>query len=511
MRRQLYYLFIQSAINKTQHLFSRQELKSANSLLVIMDYYYYDDDQLSDNELDATEDYEYDSVLLGEETFTDLYKGCIKASTVQVQQYIVILLGCGLMHRILWEVIKRIQETRLLYHLVSIACGMLSLWLYVGPTTTYVLLHILNTCSFLRLVVALNVKQKGLYLCVYTIGCQIILECLMGEEMYETIRGPQMVVSMKLISVAFDIQDAKETFGWFSFIGYLCSPSTFILGPWTSFRDYKQSNACLTKTQLLLRIIAFITLSVVFLNLSNCIIPWLKHLWNGGIWSRTYLDALSVRCSHYFICYLSHATLLISRCPQGTSTSTNSFHIVKPFKIEFPRSLSEVIRNWNIPMHLWLRRHVFQRLRSAKYPYFFSILTTYMISCLVHGFNYKVHLILISLGVFSYFENSLRRTLAHVFNACVESRGCEQNCKYLYCSRGRNVDASWWSWGRTLVRLVNVVFSLIVILQLAYLGVMLNSNSSFASSPADILQVWSHLKYVGHWLASAMALFYVAI
>ncbi|XP_013113192.1 protein-serine O-palmitoleoyltransferase porcupine [Stomoxys calcitrans] len=469
-----------------------------------MDYYYYDEPE---NDLEhQAEDYEYDADLVGEESFSDLCKGCIAQTSYQIQQYIIILLSCGLVHVILWEATKRVREVNVLYHLISILCGLLSLWLYVGSSSTvYVLIHIFNICFFLRLVLAININHKGLWACIYTIGCQLLSEIALGEEKFESIRGPLMLVSMKLISVAFDIQDERENFHWSSTLGYLCSPSSLILGPWIPFRTYRDKNKIGSKRWKILKIILYVISSVVFLNLSNCILPWLKQLWNGGLWYRIYLDALAVRCSHYFISYLSHATLLVNCWPP-------SFHIVKPLEIEFPRSLSTAIRNWNIPMHLWLKSSVFHRVRSSqgRRSHFIAIITTYLVSCLVHGFNYKVHLVLVSLGLFSYFENNLRRTLAQVFNACIEAYPCRGNCKYKHCTRGHSL-MSWHSKRQVvMVRLVNFMFSFIAIVQLAYLGIMLNSSNP-SSSFIDHLLVWSHMNFFGHWLACAMAIFYVAI
>ncbi|XP_075159152.1 protein-serine O-palmitoleoyltransferase por [Haematobia irritans] len=461
-----------------------------------MDYYYYDGPE-HDLEQQA-DDYEYDSELIGEESFSDLCNGCIKETSLQIQQYIIILLSCGLVQVILWEVAKCLREIKALYHLLSIFCGLLSLWLYVGsPSTMYVVIHIVNICSFLRVIIVMNIKHKGLFSCVYTIACQLLCEILLGAEHFETIRGPLMLVTMKLISVAFDLQDGKESFHWLTLLGYLCSPSSLILGPWIPFRSYRERNDKHgSRKWNIVNIFLHVSLSLIFLNLSNCLVPWLKQLWNGGIWYRTYMDSLSIRCSHYFISYLSHATLLVNYCSQ--------LQIVKPLQVEFPRSLSTAIRSWNIPMHIWLKNTVFNRLRSS-HSNFFAIIITYLVSCLVHGFNYKVHLVLVSLGLFSYFENKLRFTLAQIFNACIEAYPCRSNCKYKHCTR-KGINSKKQI---LLLYLVNMTFSVIAILQLAYLGIMLNSNN--LTPFLDHLLVWSHMNFVGHWLASSMALFYLAI
>ncbi|XP_023300732.2 protein-serine O-palmitoleoyltransferase porcupine [Lucilia cuprina] len=477
-----------------------------------MDYYYYD--QVGDNELEDNEEYDYDSMILPEEeeTFKDVYQGCIKSSTQQVQQYIMVLLGCGFLQRIAWEVVRRSvgnnSRHQYLYHLISMVCGLIGLWFYVGVSNSiYVVLHVLNLCLFLKLAVKLKIKSTGCMLCMYTILCQLLFEYLLKSEQYETIRGPQMVVSMKLISVAFEVQDEKEKYQFLSYLGYLISPASLILGPWVSLKDYKPSfNEKFRFLHFLSRILFNILMAVVFLNLSNCLIPWFKQLLSLGLWWGTYLDAFSVRCSHYFVCYLSQATVMSAQVNAiGSSSLKSSQSIVNPWAIEFPRSLSDVIRNWNIPMHLWLKQNIFNRLLASHYPYFVCIFLTYLVSCLVHGFNYKVHMVLFSLGCFSYFENLLRRCLAQVFDACIESTACKQNCKFSICARRKG---EYLTPSSLLVRLVNFLFGLIVVLQLAYLGVLLSSTSTDTLS---ILQIWSNMNYLGHILATIMFVFYKCI
>ena len=67
-----------------------------------------------------------------------------------------------------------------------------------------------------------------------------------------------------------------------------------------------------------------------------------------------YRDALSFRTSHYFVSFLSEATALASGID---SSSTGEWHVTvtRPLNVELPRSLVEVVVNWNMPMHSFLR------------------------------------------------------------------------------------------------------------------------------------------------------------
>ena len=60
------------------------------------------------------------------------------------------------------------------------------------------------------------------------------------------------------------------------------------------------------------------------------------------------------RSSHYFVSYLSELTALAA----GIDTSTTerwTVTVTRPWHIELPRSLVEVVIHWNVPMHTWLK------------------------------------------------------------------------------------------------------------------------------------------------------------
>ena len=60
-----------------------------------------------------------------------------------------------------------------------------------------------------------------------------------GAE-WHRVRGAQMVVAMKVISVAFDLDSGQipRLPGPWHFAGYLLHPGTVIFGPWVSYQEY---------------------------------------------------------------------------------------------------------------------------------------------------------------------------------------------------------------------------------------------------------------------------------
>lgn len=60
----------------------------------------------------------------------------------------------------------------------------------------------------------------------------------MIKDTWLSIRGAEMILSMKIISISFDLpQNVNKR----DLINYLTSSSTSILGPWVSFRQYLAS------------------------------------------------------------------------------------------------------------------------------------------------------------------------------------------------------------------------------------------------------------------------------
>ena len=60
-----------------------------------------------------------------------------------------------------------------------------------------------------------------------------------------------------------------------------------------------------------------------------------------------YRDSLMYRSSHYFVMFFTEIMLITGGLPY---TKT-----VDIMHIELPRSMADVVINWNIPMHKWLK------------------------------------------------------------------------------------------------------------------------------------------------------------
>ncbi|KAF7658692.1 hypothetical protein LDENG_00009260 [Lucifuga dentata] len=172
--------------------------------------------------------------------------------------------------------------------------------------------------------------------------------------------------------------------------------------------------------------------------------------------------------------------------------------VVKPLSVELPRSMVVVVTSWNIPMSRFLNTYVFKN--AMKLGTFPAILLTYTASALLHGLSFHLAAVLLSLGFFTYVEHVLRKKLAAIFSACILSRRCSSDC-------GHQHQKEFW------VKLMNLLFSLLTIFHLTYLGSMFDpgvDEQEVEEGYAAIhtIQRWSELGWAGHWLVFACWIFY---
>lgn len=198
---------------------------------------------------------------------------------------------------------------------------------------------------------------------------------------WQHVRGSALIISMKAISLAFDISSTKipNLPPAYEFSGFMLCPANIVLGPFTTFSSYKNCHRNKKVTlKLLMQIIINSLLSIVFIILSSCFLNYLisDHL----SYVVTYRDALIFRCSHYFISFMSTATLLVSGIDCEMTSDAFGYQVTKPYDIELPRSLIPVVISWNIPIHLWIKTcKVFVTTQfKLKLKVFFSLQTFFI-------------------------------------------------------------------------------------------------------------------------------------
>lgn len=211
-------------------------------------------------------------------------------------------------------------------------------------------------------------------------------------------------------------------------------------------------------------------------------------------WGAAYKAALSYRCSHYFICFLSHCTMLmagfgsVQRTNRRETKQMLGYSITKPWIVEFPRSLVDVVVYWNLSMHHWLKSYIF--LQIKPYGIFTAVLSTYVISSLLHGVNIQLAAVLLTLGFATYCEYTLRKKISDIFDACILAHACT-DCTHRYRNNNLYVCA------------FNFAFGLLAVIHLAYLGVMFDGpleQQEIGYSFKHIIDRWGGLNFCSHWL-----------
>ncbi|XP_041350006.1 protein-serine O-palmitoleoyltransferase porcupine-like isoform X2 [Gigantopelta aegis] len=372
------------------------------------------------------------------------------------------------------------------------------------------LLYLVACCGLTYiLLTALSVRWRHLSgiviaasITVFIIVCELIV---VHNTTWHMIRGAQMILSMKIISLAFDFGSGAvmDLPNIFEYLGYCLNVGTVIFGPWISYKEYiglLQPNRLYFSLGWMLKLIRSSVSSLLCLIVSTCVVQWLI-LGDTYKWLRAYGDAQSFRFSHYFVSFLSESTAVLSGIGIKDDNGNISWDlkVSRPHHIEIPRSLVEVVTNWNLPMHYWLKTYVFKSARPLGT--FVAILFTYAFSALLHGLNFQLAAVLFSLGFYSYVEYVLRNKLSTTFSACIQAKHCPGDCEHTY---------HYW---HPAVLIVNVCFGMLTVFHLAYLGLMFDSSSQQEQGYTMLhtLDKWAKLDYASHWVVLGTFIFHLLI
>uniref|UniRef100_A0AC35FLW0 Uncharacterized protein n=1 Tax=Panagrolaimus sp. PS1159 TaxID=55785 RepID=A0AC35FLW0_9BILA len=325
-------------------------------------------------------------------------------------------------------------------------------------------------------------KYLGPAFILYSLAAICFCQLLFDSSLFLSFRGSIMIMAMKMISLSFDIHRTEfEDAGFFEMFGYCFNPATYFFGLFTSFEKYKKAKgfgAPKDEIRPLLFAAGYFVASCASVFYGDCLLSLLpeKH-----VRLNEFRDAQSFRFGHYFVQYFLWSTAILGGLGGHLQT-------VNALKIEFPRSMEEIVAYWNIPMHEFLHRYVYSHTRSINQP--FAIGLTFLTSALMHGVNFQIAAVLISLGLFGIAENAFRRRLAHRLNLCVKSRDC------VHCShKNGNSKAA-----TVITRCINFVFTISNIILLIYLGMPFDNDETaqIGYSMQHTLGHWKKWYFIGH-------------
>ncbi|XP_012282252.1 protein-serine O-palmitoleoyltransferase porcupine [Orussus abietinus] len=425
----------------------------------------------------------YDYDMEPEGTFSDLCQYCLGPTISDTLYYMLPLFLASI-------IFKLIAQSRYMpynvFHILSIVIGVFVIRNY-APECLCILVVLMGvTYIFLHIPEKYH-KGFGVFLpsLVLIVYCEISME----PSSWHKVRSIVMIGAMKGISVAIDNTDSLSLPSFYEYLGYMFGAATCLFGPWISFKNYidlYQKNYWNIPT--ISKTIGYFLASLTFLITSNCITQWIFSD-NSNKWLLAYRDALSFRTSHYFISYTASTIMLLGGYPMSL------VKITKPMEIELPRSLVQVVVSWNNPMHFWLKTYIFRPCRT-RLGRFGAVIITYLTSSLLHGLNFQLAAVLLSLGFYTYIEFQLRHTLAYTFNACVAAKSCTDR----KCTHDSKIRNSLW------VVVTNLSFSALTIFHLSYLGLMfdVSDQQETGYSYSHTMDKWSQLGFASHWVALAM-------
>ncbi|XP_030330162.1 protein-serine O-palmitoleoyltransferase porcupine [Strigops habroptila] len=431
--------------------------------------------------------------------------GCVvptaRQGLAQLWPLLLLCLGARLLHRL--------PLPRGGKHAGAAAGGLLALHHFFGAHALWVAL--LSALCALTLALSRARRQRGLCLALAALCYLLLGELHMVDTVtWHKMRGAQMVVAMKAVSLGFDLDrggaggaGGEPTPA--QVLGYLCSPGSVVFGPWEPFGAYLRAvegpplSAAWARKGL-----RSLGLALLCLLVSTCLAPFLfscllplygaRALQQSVLarWLHAYESALSFHFSNYFVAFLSEATATLSG--SGASVRHDHLHwdlaVSRPLRVELPRSMADVVTNWNLPMSRWLHTYVFQTAR--RLGTFAAVLGTYAASALLHGLSFHLAAVLLSLGLITYTEHMLRQRLAAIFDACVLSKRCPPSCSH------RHKDALW-------VRALNGALGAIALFHLSYLGALFDMEADDTIEEQGYgmsytIRKWSELNWASHWV-----------
>uniref|UniRef100_A0AAY4DU27 Porcupine O-acyltransferase n=1 Tax=Denticeps clupeoides TaxID=299321 RepID=A0AAY4DU27_9TELE len=324
-------------------------------------------------------------------------------------------------------------------HLFTSAGGLYVLYQFFEFHMMWVVL--LGLLCYVVLFLCGHSSSRGTFLSLV-----ILIYMLLGElhmidaETWRKMRGSQMVVAMKTISLAFDLDRGviPTLPSPLEFMAYICFAGNVIFGPWISFTSQRAAmEGRKMSFPWLFKIAGSWVKCQLCLVVSTCVAPYLFPyfipLYGEELmlrWLHAYENAVSFHYSNYFVSYLSESTATLAGAG-FTDLKDNvkwDMAVSRPLNVELPRSMVEVVTSWNLPMSRWLNTYVFKSaVRLGTFP---AILVTYTASALLHGLSFHLGAVLLSLGFITYVEHVLRKRLAAIFSACILSKSCRPDCTH---------------------------------------------------------------------------------
>ena len=424
-------------------------------------------------------DYEYEDVSVF------MFQSCVWSTVVQLAHSIYPVLFVSLFLVVFSFNNVSIKRLNILNSSLSL---LVLIYAYNPLLVAYLLAFVIKIYLILNLTNFSQTKHAVIIVICSTIHMFMGRVLLFSASDWNSIKGVEMILIMKIISLVIDSKTNATQLNLTDLVSYLLSINTAMFGPWVSYADHLASlgHKVNRKVLNLFEPIKSVCISISCLVASNCLFNFIEHYLNINPLVRIYFEALSFRLSNYFVSYLSQAIV--------NFTGNSKIKVTRPAFIELPRSLLDVVTNWNVPIHNWLKTYVFKPMKCWRpNQSLLAVLVTYFVSSMLHAFDENISLILFSLGFYTYVEFGLRRNVSKLASCCVQARKCANGCSHRFKAY------------HPISLVFNLLFSLVNIYHLAYLGQVLfhvNSGGSGEVSGYEIaFKKWSATYYSSHLIS----------
>lgn len=411
----------------------------------------------------------------GQDILTLISYCVVPSSLVVLFEFLLPLIAANIALKILLANVR----SGLPAHVSTVIVGLASVAWHLRDHVSHLVVVMVH--AFAISMLACRVTQKR-FVWIASLSSLLLNEAVIYVHPHHVrIRTHLMLLTMKFVSWS-----PADGNGIMPCLSYALHPMSLVLGSWHPPITGHASGRYMKSVSCLL-------CGIVALLASNCMIQFLvtefvEPLISFKLYTFlpesvaaalhkfliSYFVALQFRSSHYFICFTTEASF---------SFWGSNLQVARPSIIELPRSLVDVVISWNIPFHLWIRRHVFKPLKQ-QYGGTVSVLLTYCVSSLLHGLNFQIFSVLFSLGCLTLLEFRLRHKLSLIFNACMMSKKCPSDCGHYVRNR----------------LITNFLFSIVAMIHLSFLGSAFDGKED-SSDMKNVLIVWSSLAFYSPILA----------
>ncbi|XP_022915188.2 protein-serine O-palmitoleoyltransferase porcupine-like [Onthophagus taurus] len=403
----------------------------------------------------------------------------------------IILISSAVALNLLFNFILRCRRlTSRQYHVMSATIGYVLLQINCNAKCMVVIMVFMLIIFLLvnRLKVFVE-RDRQIIRPVYTITLILTTILCLGEfffpyeRVWEGSRAIMMVMTMKVISISTDDYCLKRI-TTVELVGYLLCPASVLFGPWMSMDTYTLNNVHRQKlsAKWFTQTIQAFTYAMAHMILSNCLVQSITPISDAFYipmkWHEALRNSFAFRSSNYCTGYMAEFTMLtagFNAYQHYDEEQRWDYPVARPSNIECPRSMAVVLKNWNIPAYRFFKDCVYSPFSEINYVC--GLTMTFVLALLLNGFNARMMLILLTMGILSYSQEIIQDKLAYWFDCCCCVNPCDDECEHRF--------GPW----NPITLIINGFNMVINVSHLAYLGYVMDRKFE-RTTIYELYEIW---------------------